>query len=115
MWLLYAYAVDEEEIIAFTMGKRSAVAVRNLFVKLKALDIALFLTDDWEAFQTVRPKAKPQIGKAFTKNIEGSNTFFRTRVSRLVRRTGCFSKKLIYHYSMLKIIIYHRNQRASYV
>lgn len=30
VWMLYAYAVDEDEVIAFTMGKRSAAAVRNL-------------------------------------------------------------------------------------
>jgi insertion element IS1 protein InsB len=115
VWLLYAYAVEEDEIIAFTMGRRSAEAVRNLFVKLKHLDIDLFLTDEWEAFATVLPKAKHLIGKQYTKAIEGVNTFFRTRVRRLVRKTVCFSKKLIYHYSMLKIVIYHRNQRASYI
>jgi len=31
MWMLYAYAVKEDEIIAFTMGKRSAEAVRKTF------------------------------------------------------------------------------------
>lgn len=115
VWLLNAYAVDEDEIIAFTMGKRSAQAVPNLYVKLKLLDIDLFLIDEWEAFGAVLPKAKHLIGKAFTKAIEGMNTFFRTRVRRLMRRTVCFSKKLRYHYAMIKIIIYHRNQRTSYV
>lgn len=115
VWMLYAYAVEEDEIIAFTMGKRSAEAVRNLWVKLKHLDIEVFLTDEWEAFRVVLPKAKHLIGKQFTKAIEGMNTFFRTRVRRLVRRTVCFSKKLIYHYSMIKIIIYHRNKHSSYI
>ncbi len=115
VWMLYAYAVEEDEILAFSMGKRSAGSVQNLFVKLKALDIGVFLTDDWEAFSAVLPKAKHLIGKQYTKNIEGINTFLRTRTRRLVRRTVCFSKKLIYHYSMLKIIIYNRNQRASYI
>lgn len=115
VWMIYAYAVEENEIIAFTMGKRSEAAVRNLWVKLKALDIEWFLTDAWEAFAAVLPKAKHLVGKAYTKNIEGLNTFFRTRVRRLVRKTVCFSKKLIYHYSMIKLIIYHRNQHASYI
>lgn len=115
VWMLYAYALDEDEILAFTRGKRSATSVRNLFVKLKHLDIGLFLTDDWEAFAAVLPKAKHLIGKQYTKAIDGVNTFFRTRVRRLVRRTVCFSKKLLHHYSMLKIIIYHRKQRASYI
>ncbi len=115
VWMLYAYAVEEDEIIAFSMGKRSTRAVSNLYVKLKLLDIAVFMTDDWDAFSAVLPKAKHLIGKAFTKAIEGVNTFFRTRSRRLVRRTVCFSKKLIYHYSMMKIIIHYRNQRASYI
>jgi insertion element IS1 protein InsB len=115
VWMLYAYAVDEDEIIAFTLGKRSTTAVMNLFVKLKGLDVDLFFTDDWEAFQAVLPKTKHRIGKQYTKAIEGVNTWFRTRVRRLVRRTVCFSKKLIYHYSMLKIIIHHRNQHSSYI
>jgi IS1 family transposase len=57
------------------------------------LDIDLFLTDEWEAFRAVLAKAKHLIGKQFTKAIEGVNTFFRTNVRRLVRRTACFSKK----------------------
>jgi insertion element IS1 protein InsB len=115
VWMLYAYAVDEDEIIAFTMGKRSAKTVHNLFVKLKALDIDVFFTDDWDAFGTVLPKTKHWVGKQYTKAIEGVNTFFRTRVRRLVRKTVCFSKKLIYHYSMIKIVICSRNLNLSYI
>lgn len=115
VWMLYAYAVEEDEILAFTLGKRSAGTIENLMVKLKQLEIAYFLTDEWEAFKAVLPKAKHLAGKQYTKNIEGVNTFFRTRVRRLMRRTVCFSKKLIYHYSMLKIIIYMRNSNASYI
>jgi IS1 family transposase len=114
VWMLYAYAVAEDEVLAFTMGKRSAKTVENLLLKLKQLDIDYFLTDDWEAFKAVLPADKHLRGKQYTKNIEGVNTFFRTRVRRLVRRTVCFSKKLIYHYCMLKIIIYLRNNRPSY-
>lgn len=29
VWMLYAYAVQEDEILAFTMGKQSAATVRN--------------------------------------------------------------------------------------
>lgn len=115
VWMIYAYAAEEDEILAFTMGKRSEAAVHNLWVKLKGLNIEWFLTDAWEAFAAVLPKAKHLIGKAYTKNIEGINTFFRTRVRRLVRRTVCFSKKLIHHYSMIKLVIHHRNNRSSYI
>ena len=114
VWMLYAYAPQEDEIVAFTIGKRSAETVRRLMMKLKHLDIQWFLTDHWEAFHTVLPAKKHLAGKQYTKNIEGINTWFRTRVRRLMRRTVCFSKKLVYHYSMIKIIIHMRNLKASY-
>jgi insertion element IS1 protein InsB len=115
VWMLYAYAPADDEILAFTMGKRSAKAVHNLFVKLKTLEIDFFLTDEWEAFRAVLPKAKQLVGKCYTKAIEGINTFFRTRVRRLMRKTTCFSKKLSHHYAMIKIIIYLRNNNTSYI
>lgn len=115
VWMLYAYAPQEDEILGFAMGKRSAETVRRLMMKLKGLDIQWFLTDWWEAFAAVLPAHKHLSGKQYTKNIEGINTWFRTRVRRLMRKTTCFSKKLIYHYSMIKIIIYHRNLKASYI
>lgn len=115
VWMLYAYADKEDEIIAFTMGKRSAATVRNLWIKLKSLNIERFLTDDWEAFKAVLPKTRHLVGKVYTKAIEGVNTFFRTRSRRLMRRSVCFSKRLIYHYAMMKIIVFYRNHRASYI
>jgi len=115
VWMLYAYAPQEDEILGFAMGKRNAETVRRLMLKLKQLDIDWFLTDLWEAFAAVLPANRHLRGRQYTKNIEGINTWFRTRVRRLMRRTTCFSKKLIYHYSMIKIIIYHRNLKTSYI
>ncbi len=114
VWMLYAYAPKEDEILAFAMGKRSAETVRRLMMKLKQISIEWFLTDDWEAFKAVLPAQKHLSGKAYTKHIEGINTWFRTRLRRLMRRTTGFSKKLIYHYSMIKLIIYLRNFKLSY-
>jgi len=68
--------VEEDEIIAFTMRKRNTKAVQNLYVKLKHLDIGVFLTGDWKAFSAVLPKAKHLTGKLYTKAIEELNTFF---------------------------------------
>ena len=115
VWMLYAYAPEENEILGFAMGKRSAETIRRLMMKLKSLDIQWFLTDWWEAFAAVLPADRHLSGKQYTKNIEGVNTWFRTRVRRLMRRTTCFSKKLIYHYSMIKILIHHRNSKSSYI
>ena len=115
VWLLYAYCAESKEILGFSMGKRSTKTVKNLMVKLKGLEVDFYCTDDWEAFRSVLPYYQHLIGKRFTRAIEGVNTFFRTRVRRLVRKTICFSKKVYNHYAMIKLIIYHRNNPLSYI
>ena len=115
VWLLYAYCAQTDEILAFAMGKRNSKTVRNLLLKLKGLEIDFFLTDDWKAFKAELPYYQHLIGKQFTKAIEGVNTWFRTRLRRLVRRTTCFSKRLLYHHALIKLAIFKRNERASYI
>ena len=115
VWLIYAYCHQTGEILGFAMGKRNSKTVRQLVLKLKRLEIDFYLTDDWKAFKATLPYHKHLIGKQFTKAIEGVNTWFRTRIKRLVRRTTAFSKKLIYHYAIIKTAIYHRNLHSPYI
>ena len=84
-------------------------------MKLKGVNIQTYCTDHWEAFKEVLPKEGHVTGKQFTKRIEGTNTWFRIRLRRLMRRTTGFSKKLLFHWSMMKIAIIKRNQNASYI
>ncbi len=115
VWLLYAICKKSGEILAANWGKRSKKSVRALLQKLGKVQVSFYCTDHWQAFAEVLPKEKHIIGKKYTKKIEGINTWFRTRLRRLVRRTVCFSKKLIYHYSIMKTAIYERNIRSSYI
>ncbi len=115
VWLLYAYCYETDEILAFAIGKRSSKTVRNLLLKLKGLEIDWYLTDKWEAFSKELPYYKHLIGKQFTKAIEGVNTWFRVRIRRLNRRTTCFSKKLVYLYAIIKLLICKRNKHPSYI
>jgi len=115
VWLLYAYCYQTDEILAFAIGKRNSKTVRNLLLKLKGLEINWYLTDRWEAFSHELPYYQHLIGKQFTKAIEGVNTWFRTRIRRLNRRTTCFSKKLVYLYAIIKLAICKRNQHSSYI
>ena len=107
-WLLYAYAPETDEIVAWSWGSRSAKTVKKLYTKLQALAVDTFRTDDWKAFRKVLPK----IGKAYTKHIEGVNRCLRTRNRRVVRKTACFSKKQINHNKLMKLVIYYRNQHT---
>lgn len=115
VWLIYAYCHQTGEILGFAMGKRNQKTVRQLLLKLKGLEIDFYLSDDWKAFKATLPYYKHLIGKQFTKAIEGVNTWFRTRIKRLVRRTTAFSKKLLYHYAIIKTAICQRNLNASYI
>ena len=115
VWLLYAICKNSGEILAANWGKRNKKSIKALLKKLREREINFYCTDNWKAFAEVLPKEKHIIGKKYTKKTEGINTWFRTRLRRLVRRTVCFSKKLIYHYSIIKTAIYERNIKASYI
>ena len=115
VWLLYAVCRQSGEILAANWGKRNKKSIRALLEKLQHVEINFYCTDHWQAFKEVLPREKHIIGKKHTKKIEGINTWFRTRLRRLVRRTVCFSKKLIYHYFIMKTAIYERNIGTSYI
>lgn len=110
-WLIYAYSPENEEIIAYVIGKRNIKTTRELYQKLKGLQIDEICTDNWKAFATVFAEFNHQIGKEFTKHIEGVNNSFRVRNRRLVRKTTCFSKKEKYHHAAIKLMIAHRNNQ----
>ena len=111
-WLLYAYAPETDEILAWSWGQRSAKTVKNLYTQLEALEVEYFCTDDWKAFAQVLPAEKHLIGKAYTRHIEGVNLCLRTRNRRVVRKTACFSKKQANHDNAMKLVIYYRNHHT---
>jgi len=111
-WLIYAYAKETDEILAYSWGKRSAKTVKALYAQLKDLQIDTFCSDDWKAFSKILPADRHQIGKAFTKHIEGVNLCLRTRNRRIVRKTACFSKKQTNHDNAMKLVIYYRNHHT---
>lgn len=111
-WLLYAYAPETEEIVAWSWGQRSTKTVQNLYGKLTGLQVDTFCSDDWKAFRKVFPANKHKIGKAYTKHIEGVNLCLRTRNRRVVRKTACFSKKQTNHDNLMKLIFYYRNHHT---
>lgn len=115
VWILYAYCAQTDEILALTMGKRNKKTVKDLYKRLKDINVNFWCTDAWKAFKEVLPKESHLIGKQFTKAIEGVNTSLRNACKRLIRRTTAFSKKLINHWCAVKLVMYHRNLNASYI
>jgi insertion element IS1 protein InsB len=96
-WLLYAYALETKEVLAFVCGSRSRTTVRRLYKHLSGLTIGSYDTDHWKAFKTVFPEDRHCIGKEYTKHVEGVNTSRRARNKHFVRRTIRFSPSKEHH------------------
>ena len=110
-WLIYAYCRQTGEIVSWAWGKRDRKTVQQLWSNLKSAGVRVkaVCTDNWEAFKGVFKGCKHLIGKCFTKGIEGNNCRLRHRVSRLIRRTCCFSKKKSNHRKACELAFFYIN------
>jgi len=108
-WLLYAYAPESKQILAWQWGKRDTATVKKLYHQLQGVEINWWCTDHWKAFAKVLPYERHLIGKQFTRAIEGVNTSLRARNKRIARKTTCFSKRKQFHEMAMKLIILDRN------
>ena len=113
-WLIYAYAPETKEVLAFVSGTRSAKTTQKLYDTLNTLEIEEYCTDNWDAFAKVLPKEKHRIGKQYTQHIEGVNTSLRAKNRRLVRKTTAFSKEKQYHNAALLLMFYDRNLHHTF-
>ncbi len=113
-WLWIAMDAKTRQVIAFHVGDRSRETAKELWAKIPLgyREQARFHTDQYEAYQGVIPPAQH---KAITKkarktnHVERLNNTLRQRVSRLVRETLSFSKKLANHIGAIKYFICHYN------
>jgi insertion element IS1 protein InsB len=102
------------QVMAFHVGDRRWDGATALWAKIPVVyrEQARFHTDHYDAYQGVIPTARHQ---AITKNaretnhIERFNNTLRQRVSRLVRETLSFSKKLANHIGAIKYFVCHDN------
>jgi insertion element IS1 protein InsB len=106
-WMIYAYCKETKEILGVVFGRRDARTVAKLYKQLKKLGVAIheYCTDMWDSFCKVFVNENHTIGKRYTTDIEGINCLLRHRISRLVRRTCCFSKKLENHIKAIGLVI----------
>jgi IS1 family transposase len=113
-WVWIAMDKQTRQIIAFYVGDRSHDSAKQLWTNLPAVyrEQATFYTDQYAVYKGVIPAAQH---KAITKHarktnhIERFNNTLRQRVSRLVRDTLAFSKKLANHIGAIKYFICHYN------
>jgi len=113
-WIWIAMDATTWQIIAFRVGDRSDKSGKALWATIPLVyrEQATFHTDQYAVYQGVIPAAQH---RAITKkarktnHIERFNNTLRQRVSRLVRDTLSFSKKLANHIGAIKFFICHYN------
>ena len=109
-WVWNAMDAATRQIIASHVGDRSRQSAEGLWGKIPTgyQEQATFYTDCYEAYKGVIPSVQH---RAITKlarktnHVERFNCTLRQRVSRLVRATLSFSKKLANHSGAIKYFI----------
>ena len=113
-WLWLALDAQSRQVLAFHVGDRSRKSARQLWNQLPAAyrQHATFYTDAYAPYGRVIPQAQH---RAITKeaqttnHVERFNGTLRQRLSRLVRSTLSFSKKLTNHIGAIRYFICHYN------
>src|SRR5262245_33035001 len=117
-WLCIAMDATTHQVIVFHVGDRSGRSAQALWEKLPALyrEQAMFYTDHYSVYKSVIPPAQhcaiSNLARK-TNHVERFNCTLWQRVSRLVRATLSFSKKLSYHIEAIKYFICDYNLTRS--
>jgi insertion element IS1 protein InsB len=117
-WVWLAIDQWSSEIVGVFIGDRSQEGARGLWDSLPPVyrQCAICYTDFWEAYRVIFPSKRHRaVGKESgkTNRIERFNCTLRQRVSRLVRETLSFSKKLENHIGAIWYFIHHYNKTLS--
>ncbi|XHX81315.1 MAG: IS1 family transposase [Stenomitos frigidus ULC029] len=114
VWL--ALDAATRAIVGCHIGDRLKDSALGLWQSMPAVyrQCAMVDTDHWEAYKAVLPSQRHRaVGKetGLTSDIERFNNTLRQRVSRLVRKTLSFSKKLANHMSAIWHFIHDYNEQ----
>jgi insertion element IS1 protein InsB len=113
-WIWLAMDAKSRQIIAFHVGDRSREGAKALWANIPEVyqHHATFHTDQYDVYKGVIPAARHKaISKKArkTNHIERFNNTLRQRISRLVRESLLFSKKLANHIGAIRFFICHYN------
>jgi IS1 family transposase/transposase-like protein len=113
-WIWLAIDVNTKEIVGVHVGSRDREGAQGLWNSLPSeyRQCAVCYTDFWTAYEEVMPSKRhrpvsKETGK--TSYIERFNNTMRQRISRLVRSTLSFSKKVANHIGAVWFFIHHYN------
>ncbi|HJW29675.1 MAG TPA: IS1 family transposase, partial [Saprospiraceae bacterium] len=113
-WLWLAMDLKTRQVVAFHVGDRSKHSARKLWKAIPKVykERAVFYTDQYAGYPGIIPAGQHRaISKELrkTNHIERLNGTLRQRISRLVRATLSFSKKLTNHIGAIHYFICHYN------
>lgn len=113
-WIWLALDITTGEIVGVYIGSRDKKGAQGLWDSLPPVyrQCAVCYTDFWDAYKSVFPtKRHKAVGKESgkTNRIERFNCTMRQRISRLVRKTLSFSKKIENHIGAIWYFIHHYN------
>jgi len=111
VWLIYAYHRKTGEIVSWVFGKRDYKTAKKLRDKITEQGITFdtIATDNWDSFLKAFSSDNHIVGKIYTKGIEGNNCRLRHRIRRAVRKTCCFSKKMLNHIKAFSLAFFYIN------
>ena len=107
-----------KKLWVFTQGREEKKGQHRLWNSLPGVlrPCAVCYTDFWSAYELVFPDSRHKsVGKetGLTAYIERLNNTLRQRISRLVRKTLSFSKKLENHLGAIWYFINHYNEAIA--
>jgi insertion element IS1 protein InsB len=112
IWL----AIDERSaaVVGVYVGARDWGGAEGLWHSLPAVyrQCVVAYTDFWSSYAEIFPASRHRaVGKETgrTDQIERFNNTMRQRISRLVRKTLSFSKKLVNHVGAIWLFVHHDN------
>ena len=113
-WVWLALDRHTREIVGVHVGSRDVKGAKALWNTLPPVyrQCAVSDTDFWAAYACIFPsKRHHAVGKETgqTNHIERLNNTFRQRISRLVRQTLSFSKKVENHIGAIWLFVHHDN------
>ncbi|BAU09987.1 IS1 transposase (plasmid) [Leptolyngbya sp. NIES-3755] len=117
-WVWLALDVETREVVGCYVGDRSSESATALWQSLPAVyrQCAVCYTDFWVSYPPALPSSRHRpVDKSsgLTSYIERFNNTLRQRVSRLVRKTLSFSKKVDNHIAAIWNFIHHYNEQQS--
>ena len=117
-WIWLAIDRDSREIVGVHVGSRDRLGAQELWKSLPPVyrQCAVCYSDFWSAYEQIFPdKRHRPVGKESgqTNHIERFNLTMRQRISRLVRKTLSFSKKLENHIGAIWNFVHHYNAELA--